>query len=65
MSAHEPDRPNPYQAPAEIDYPGTNEAAPERDLVKKFREQIHALSMKTLTPAEWAAENQRSQHHHH
>ena len=31
----------------------------------RMREQIHALSMKTLTPAEWAAENQRSQHHHH
>lgn len=28
----------------------------------KMREQIHALSMKTLTPAEWAAENQP--HHH-
>jgi acid stress-induced BolA-like protein IbaG/YrbA len=31
----------------------------------RMREQIHALSMKTLTPAEWAAESQRSQHHHH
>ncbi|MCW5661787.1 MAG: BolA family transcriptional regulator [Burkholderiaceae bacterium] len=31
----------------------------------RMREQIHALSMKTLTPAEWAAENQRSQHDHH
>ena len=31
----------------------------------RMREQIHALSMKTLTPAEWAAEIQRSQHHHH
>jgi acid stress-induced BolA-like protein IbaG/YrbA len=31
----------------------------------RMREQIHALSMKTLTPAEWAAENQRSQPHHH
>ncbi len=28
----------------------------------KMREQIHALSMETLTPAEWAAENQP--HHH-
>ena len=26
----------------------------------RMREQIHALSMKTLTPAEWAAENQRA-----
>jgi acid stress-induced BolA-like protein IbaG/YrbA len=31
----------------------------------RMREQIHALSMKTLTPAEWAAESQRSQDHHH
>ena len=31
----------------------------------RMREQIHALSMKTLTPAEWAAESQRSQHHPH
>ena len=31
----------------------------------RMREQIHALSMKTLTPAEWAAENQRPQTHHH
>lgn len=31
----------------------------------RMREQIHALSMKTLTPDEWAAENQRSQHHPH
>jgi acid stress-induced BolA-like protein IbaG/YrbA len=31
----------------------------------RMREQIHALSMKTLTPAEWAAETQRSQPHHH
>lgn len=30
----------------------------------RMREQIHALSMKTLTPAEWAAEPQRQQHHH-
>ena len=31
----------------------------------RMRAQIHALSMKTLTPAEWAAESQRSSHHHH
>jgi acid stress-induced BolA-like protein IbaG/YrbA len=31
----------------------------------RMREQIHALSMKTLTPAEWAADSQRSLHHHH
>ena len=37
----------------------------------RMREQIHALSMKTLTPAEWAQLNgsteasQASEHHHH
>jgi acid stress-induced BolA-like protein IbaG/YrbA len=36
----------------------------------RMREQIHALSMKTLTPAEWAAAPAASQpshpsHHHH
>jgi acid stress-induced BolA-like protein IbaG/YrbA len=33
----------------------------------RMREQIHALSMKTLTPAEYAAESpgQASAHHHH
>ena len=33
----------------------------------RMREQIHALSMKTLTPAEWAAQagsNARPTHHH-
>jgi acid stress-induced BolA-like protein IbaG/YrbA len=30
----------------------------------RMREQIHALSMKTLTPAEWAAQNPRPPHHH-
>jgi len=35
----------------------------------RMREQIHALSMKTLTPAEWAAQagsaaGQRATHHH-
>jgi acid stress-induced BolA-like protein IbaG/YrbA len=34
----------------------------------RMREQIHALSMKTLTPAEWAAQRPgapaRSTHHH-
>jgi acid stress-induced BolA-like protein IbaG/YrbA len=30
-----------------------------------MREQIHALSMKTLTPAEWAATLAASQHTHH
>ena len=34
----------------------------------RMREQIHALSMKTLTPAEWAAQAQPASaaaHHHH
>ena len=34
----------------------------------RMREQIHALSMKTLTPAEWAAQGaggQPAQAHHH
>lgn len=30
----------------------------------RMREQIHALSMKTLTPAEWAA-HAATQHSHH
>ncbi|MFO1217691.1 MAG: BolA family protein [Burkholderiaceae bacterium] len=30
----------------------------------RMREQIHALSMKTLTPAEWAAQDPRSTHPH-
>jgi acid stress-induced BolA-like protein IbaG/YrbA len=37
----------------------------------RMREQIHALSMKTLTPAEWARTNPAAEpgaasaHHHH
>ena len=31
----------------------------------RMREQIHALSMKTLTPAEFAAETASSAAHHH
>jgi acid stress-induced BolA-like protein IbaG/YrbA len=30
----------------------------------RMREQIHALSMKTLTPAEWAATASAQRHHH-
>jgi acid stress-induced BolA-like protein IbaG/YrbA len=29
----------------------------------RMREQIHALSMKTLTPAEWAAQGSAEPHH--
>jgi acid stress-induced BolA-like protein IbaG/YrbA len=31
----------------------------------RMREQIHALSMKTLTPAEWSAEGVAASHHPH
>jgi acid stress-induced BolA-like protein IbaG/YrbA len=31
----------------------------------RMREQIHALSMKTLTPAEWAATPAAPNHPHH
>jgi acid stress-induced BolA-like protein IbaG/YrbA len=30
----------------------------------RMREEIHALSMKTLTPAEWAREGSSGAHHH-
>ena len=35
-----------------------------RALGDRMREQIHALSMKTLTPAEWAAHPPASASHH-
>jgi acid stress-induced BolA-like protein IbaG/YrbA len=31
----------------------------------RMREQIHALSMKTLTPAEWAQSHTPAEHHRH
>jgi len=31
----------------------------------RMREQIHALSMKTLTPAEWASQAAPAATHHH
>ena len=31
----------------------------------RMREQIHALSMKTLTPAEWASQPATAPTHHH
>ena len=40
-------------------------------LGERMREQIHALSMKTLTPAEWSASPEAAEpaapagHHHH
>ncbi|MCM5680691.1 BolA family transcriptional regulator [Schlegelella sp. S2-27] len=38
-----------------------------RALGDRMREQIHALSMKTLTPAEWAdtSATRSATHHHH
>jgi acid stress-induced BolA-like protein IbaG/YrbA len=36
-----------------------------RALGDRMREQIHALSMKTLTPAEWAAAAPTPPAHHH
>ena len=35
------------------------------ELLNKRREQIHALSMKTLTPAEWASQPATASTHHH
>ncbi len=35
-----------------------------RALGDRMREQIHALSMKTLTPAEWAQAPAPTHHHH-
>lgn len=36
-----------------------------RALGDRMREQIHALSMKTLTPAEWASSPDAAAHHSH
>jgi acid stress-induced BolA-like protein IbaG/YrbA len=33
-------------------------------LGERMREQVHALSMKTLTPAEWTAQQPSADHHH-
>jgi acid stress-induced BolA-like protein IbaG/YrbA len=50
-------------------FDGTNRVARHqlvyRALGDRMREQIHALSMKTLTPAEWAASPERAATHHH
>jgi len=55
-------------------FEGTNRVARQRRVFQalgdRMREQIHALSMKTLTPAEWAQSNpvaepgSASAHHH-
>ena len=50
------------------EFEGTTRIARERRvyaaLGDRMREQIHALSMKTLTPAEWAASPPAATHHH-
>jgi acid stress-induced BolA-like protein IbaG/YrbA len=56
-----------------VEFEGTNRVARHQRVYKalgdRMREQIHALSMKTLTPAEWAqtaAEpGSAAAHHHH
>ena len=57
------------------EFEGTSRVARQRRvyaaLGDKMREQIHALSMKTLTPAEWASTQAVAEpgagtpHHHH
>ena len=52
------------------EFEGTTRVARQRRVYQalgdRMREQIHALSMKTLTPAEWASSPDRAatQHHH-
>ena len=51
------------------EFEGTTRVARQRRVYQalgdRMREQIHALSMKTLTPAEWAASPQPATTHHH
>jgi len=51
------------------EFEGTNRVARQRRvyaaLGDRMREQIHALSMKTLTPAEWASQSAPAATHHH
>ena len=51
------------------EFEGTSRVARQRRVYQalgdRMREQIHALSMKTLTPAEWAASPQTATTHHH
>lgn len=50
------------------EFEGTSRVARQRRVFQalgdRMREQIHALSMKTLTPAEWAASQPAATHHH-
>ena len=51
------------------EFEGTNRVSRHQRVYKalgdRMREQIHALSMKTLTPAEWAASANPATPHHH
>ena len=51
------------------EFEGTGRVARQRRVFQalgdRMREQIHALSMKTLTPAEWRASPQTATTHHH
>ncbi len=57
------------------EFEGTTRVARQRRVYQalgdRMREQIHALSMKTLTPAEWATTSTAAEpgaasaHHHH
>jgi acid stress-induced BolA-like protein IbaG/YrbA len=51
------------------EFEGTSRVVRQRRVYEalgdRMREQIHALSMKTLTPAEWAASPQQATTHHH
>jgi acid stress-induced BolA-like protein IbaG/YrbA len=48
-------------------FEGKNRVARHQQVYKalgdRMREQIHALSMKTLTPAEWASDPASTHHH--
>jgi acid stress-induced BolA-like protein IbaG/YrbA len=52
-----------------VEFEGANRVARHQRVFKalgdRMREQIHALSMKTLTPAEWAASAPSASNHHH
>ena len=52
-----------------VEFQGTNRVARHQRVYQalgdRMREQIHALSMKTLTPAEWAASAPSAPNHHH
>ena len=58
-----------------VEFEGANRVARHQRVYKalgdRMREQIHALSMKTLTPAEWALTTTAAEpgsaaaHHHH